>query len=90
MQVDRQALLLRRAQRDVPVIERAQVGLDILRPHLQVMALMLLVSRAHISDRHEEDIDEHCQNRRENDIHNTRGEVHVTYAAVIDQADDQA
>ena len=86
MQVDRQTL--RRTQRHIPVIQVPQIRLDILAPHVQVMPLMLLVHRAHVPYRHEEDIDEHRQNRRHDDVENSRGKAHVTDTAVTNQTDD--
>ena len=87
MQINRQALRLRLAQRDIPVIKRTQIRLDILASHLQVVPLMLLVIPVHIADRHEKDIDEHRQHRREDDIHDSRRETHVADSAIVNQPD---
>ena len=88
VQVNRQTLRLCFRQRHIPVIERTQIGLDILRTHLKVVPLMLLVVRVYITDGHEKDIDKHRQHRREDDIHDSRRETHVADSAIVNQPDN--
>ena len=54
---------------------------------MQVVPLVLLIIRVHIADGHEENIDEHRQDGRQDDVHDTRREAHVTDAAVADEPD---
>ena len=50
MQVNRQTLRLGWRQCHIPIIERTQIRLYILRTHLQIMPLMFLLIRMNITD----------------------------------------
>ena len=77
-----------RVELDIPIILGSEVRLDIFGTRLKSPSLPLFVVGMHVRDRHEEDIDEHRQHRRQDDIGDTRRKTHIPETPVTDQHDD--